>query len=77
MSRTRDGIERLLKADGYRVTVPEMNETNRKRPAKAARPDSGGLAGPPREVNVTARRIRESAEVEEECRFGLLYWRDR
>jgi CheY-like chemotaxis protein len=27
VQETRDGFEKLLKADGYRVVLPEMSET--------------------------------------------------
>lgn len=61
---TRDGIEKLLKADGYGVAVAR---DERDAIESAQRQCPGlilvSLAGLPREVIVTARRIRERAEV--------------
>jgi two-component system, OmpR family, response regulator MprA len=64
VAETRDGIERLLKADGYRVAVAR-DERDAIESAKRKRPDLilVSLAGLPREVIATARRIRELAEV--------------
>jgi CheY-like chemotaxis protein len=64
---TRDGIERLLTADGYRVAVAR-DELDGIESAKRQHPDLilVSLAGLPREVIVTARRIRERAELEEQ-----------
>ena len=61
---TRDGIEKLLKADGYRVAVAR-DEQDAIESAQLKRPDLilVSLAGLPREVVVTARRIRERAEI--------------
>ena len=61
---TRDGIEKLLKADGYRVAVAR-DEQDGIESAQRQRPDLilVSLAGLPREVIVTARRIRENAAV--------------
>lgn len=66
VAETRDGIERLLKADGYRVAVAR-DERDAVESAQLKRPDLilVSLAGLPREVIVTARRIREHAEVGE------------
>ena len=63
---TRDGIEKLLKADGYRVAVAR-DEVDAIESARRQPPDLilVSLAGLPREVIVTARRIRERAEVGE------------
>ncbi len=63
---TRDGIEKLLKVDGYRVAVAR-DELDATESAQQKRPDLilVSLAGLPREVVVTARRIRERAEVGE------------
>jgi CheY-like chemotaxis protein len=63
---TRDGIEKLLKADGYRVEVAR-DERDAIECARRNRPDLillslAGLAG---KVILTARRIRERAEVGE------------
>ena len=64
---TRDGIEKLLKADGYSVAVAR-DEQDAIESARLNRPDLMlvSLAGPPREVIVAARRIRELAEVGEQ-----------
>ena len=64
VAETRDGIEKLLKADGYRVSVAR-DERDAIESARHTRPDLilVSLAGLPREVNGTARRIRERAEV--------------
>jgi DNA-binding response OmpR family regulator len=66
VAETRDGIERLLTADGYRVSVAR-DERDAIESAQRKRPDLilVSLAGLPREVIVTARRIRERAEVGE------------
>ena len=64
---TRDGIEKLLKVDGYRVAVAR-DERDGVESAQRQRPDLilVSLAGLPREVIVTAHRIRESAAVGED-----------
>jgi two-component system, OmpR family, response regulator MprA len=64
VAETRDGIERLLKADGYRVAVAR-DERDAIESARRKRPDLilVSLAGLPSEVIVTARRIREHAYV--------------
>lgn len=64
---TRDGIEKLLKADGYRVALAR-DEPDAIESAQRNRPDLilVSLAGFPSEVIVTARRIRECAEVGEQ-----------
>jgi two-component system response regulator MprA len=64
---TRDGIEKLLKADGYRVTVAR-DERDAIESARLKHPDLilVSLAGLPREVIVAARRIRERADVREQ-----------
>src|SRR3990172_2132869 len=66
VAETRDGIEKLLKADGYRVSVAR-DERDAIESAQRQRPDLilVSLGGLPREVIVTARRIRERAEVGE------------
>ena len=63
---TRDGIEKLLKADGYRVAVAR-DELDAIASAERQCPDLilVSLAGLPREVIVTARRIRENAAIAE------------
>lgn len=67
VAETRDGIEKLLKADGYCVSVAR-DERDAVESAQRKRPDLilVSLAGLPREVIVTARRIRESANVGDE-----------
>ena len=64
---TRDGIEKLLTADGYRVAVAR-DERDAIESAQRNRPDLilVSLAGLPREVIVSARGIRERASVGEE-----------
>ncbi len=66
VAETRDGIEKLLKADGYRVAVAR-DERDAIESAQLKRPDLilVSLAGPPGDVILTARRIREGAEVGE------------
>ena len=63
---TRDGIEKLLKTDGYRVAVAR-DELDAIESAERLCPDLilVSLAGLPREVIATARRIRERAGVGE------------
>ena len=64
---TRDGIERLLRVDGYRVALAR-DEQDGIESARRQRPDLilVSLAGLPREVIVSARRIRESAAIGED-----------
>jgi DNA-binding response OmpR family regulator len=59
---TRDGIEKLLKVDGYRVELAR-DELDGIESAQRQRPDLilVSLAGLPREVLDSGRRIRESA----------------
>jgi two-component system, OmpR family, response regulator MprA len=66
VAETRDGIEKLLKADGYRVAVAR-DELDAIESAQLKHPDLilVSLAGLPRDVIVSARRIRERAEVGE------------
>jgi len=63
---TLDGIEKLLKGDGYRVALArdeeDAIESARRLPPSLILVSLGGL---PRDVIVTARRIREFAEVGE------------
>jgi DNA-binding response OmpR family regulator len=63
---TRDGIEKLLKVDGYRVAVAR-DERDGIENAQRQRPDLilVSLAGLPREVIVTARRIRKNSAIGE------------
>ena len=67
IAETRDGIEKLLKADGYRVSLAR-DERDAIESAQRNCPDLilVSLAGLPREVILTARRIRERAEVGEQ-----------
>ena len=64
VTETRDGIEKLLKADGYRVTVAR-DERDAIESARLKHPDLilVSLAGFPSEVIVAARRIRDRAEI--------------
>jgi len=63
---TRDGIEKLLIADGYRITLAR-DEQDAIESAQRARPDLilVSLAGLPREVILSARNIRQRARVGE------------
>ena len=63
---TRDGIEKLLMVDGYSVALAR-DEQDGVDSARRRRPDLilVSLAGSPREVIVSARRIRESAAIGE------------
>jgi two-component system, OmpR family, response regulator MprA len=67
VAETRDGIEKLLKADGYRVAVAR-DERDAIESARRQRPDLilVSLAGLAREVIVAARRIRERAQMGEQ-----------
>lgn len=64
---TRDGIEKLLKADGYCVAVAR-DETDAIKSAERQRPDLilVSVAGLPEEVIVTARRVRDRSAVGED-----------
>lgn len=64
---TRDGIEKLLMADGYRVALAR-DEVDAIVSAQLIRPDLilVSLAGLPRDVIDSARRIRDRAAVGEE-----------
>ena len=61
---TRDGIEKLLNADGYRVALAR-DEEDAAESAQRQRPDLilVSLAGLQSEVVVTARRIRDRAGI--------------
>ena len=63
---TRDGIEKLLIADGYRVALAR-DERDAIESAHRTRPDLilVSLGGLPREVVLSARSIRQRAEVGE------------
>jgi CheY-like chemotaxis protein len=67
VTETRDGIEKLLKSDGYRVAVAR-DERDAIESAQLRNPDLilVSLAGLPSEVIVTARRIRERAGMGEQ-----------
>jgi len=63
---TRDGMEKLLIADGYRITLAR-DEQDAIESAQRARPDLilVSLAGLAREVILSARNIRQRARVGE------------
>ena len=67
VQETREGIERLLMVDGYRIALAS-DEQDGIEIASRQRPDLilVSLAGTPREVIVSARRIRESAAIGED-----------
>lgn len=67
VDETRHGIEKLLIVDGYRVGSAR-NEQEGVESARRQRPDLilVSLAGVAREVIVSARRIRDRAEIGEE-----------
>ena len=67
VQETREGIERLLMADGYRVLVAK-DEPDGIESAQRQRPDLilVSLAGGPSDVIVSARRIREKAAIGED-----------
>jgi DNA-binding response OmpR family regulator len=64
VEETRDGIEKLLSADGYRVD-PARNEDDAVDRARRRRPDLilVSLDGPPVEVIASAARIRVRAAL--------------
>lgn len=64
---TRDGIEKLLKADGYRVALAR-DEADAMESVQLKRPDLilVSLGGSPREVVSSACRIRDHAGVGDE-----------
>ena len=64
VQETREGIEKLLLVDGYRVALAR-DEQDGIESARRQRPDLilVSLAGVPREVIVSARRIREKAAI--------------
>jgi CheY-like chemotaxis protein len=64
---TRDGMEKLLTADGYRVSLAR-DERDAIENAQVKRPDLilMSVAGLPDEVIGMARRIREGANVKEQ-----------
>jgi CheY-like chemotaxis protein len=64
---TRDGIEKLLKVDGYRLVLAR-DEVDGIERAQRQRPDLilVSLAGTPSEILISGHRIRESAAAGEE-----------
>ncbi len=64
VQETRDGIERLLMVDGYRIALAR-DEQDGIESALRQRPDLilVSLAGVPHDVIVSARRIREKAAI--------------
>src|SRR5688572_32815175 len=66
VNETRDGIEKLLKADGYHVTLAR-NEKDAIESAQREPPNLilVSVAGLPHEVVVAARNIRELAALGE------------
>ena len=67
VQETREGIEKLLMVDGYHITLARDEQDGIER-ARRQRPDLilVSLAGLPREVIFSARRIRERAEIGED-----------
>ncbi|HKU76544.1 MAG TPA: response regulator [Pyrinomonadaceae bacterium] len=67
VQETREGIQKLLLVDGYRVALARDEEDGIEN-ARQQRPDLilVSLAGLPREVILSARRIRESAAIGED-----------
>ena len=67
VQETGEGIERLLLVDGYRIALAR-HEQDGIDCARRQRPDLilVSLAGIPREVILSARRIRESAAIGED-----------
>lgn len=67
VQETREGIERLLLADGYRIALAR-DEPDGIESARRQRPNLilVSLAGVPSEVIVSARRIREKAAIGED-----------
>jgi len=77
VNETRDGIEKLLKADGYRVALAR-DETDAIESARQQRPDLilVSVAGLPHEVIATARRVRERSAVGEDVPVVLFCMED-
>ena len=67
VQETREGIEKLLLVDGYRIALARDDQDGIES-ARRQRPDLilVSLAGVPREVILSARRIRESAAIGED-----------
>ena len=70
---TSEGIERLLKADGYRVALSK-DEPGAIQSAQLTQPDLilVSLTGSSGEILTTVRRIREQAAVEEQ--IPVVFW---
>src|SRR5437763_14333775 len=73
VEETRDGIEKLLQADGYRVD-PARNEEDAIRRARRECPDLILISpgGPAMDVSATARRIRQRAELSKAVRVVII-----
>ena len=71
INETRDGIEKLLKADGYRVTLAR-DERDAIESAQREPPNLilVSVAGLPHEVVIAARRIRELSVLGENVPVG-------
>jgi CheY-like chemotaxis protein len=67
VQETREGIQKLLLVDGYRIALAR-DEQDGIESARRQRPDLilVSLAGIPREVILSARRIRERAAIGED-----------
>jgi two-component system response regulator MprA len=74
VEETRDGIEKLLSADGYR-TDPARNESDAVEKAQRRRPDLVlvSLDGSPVDVIATAARIRQRAELTDKVPVVIFY----
>lgn len=74
IEETRDGIEKLLKADGYHVKVAR-DEQDAIESARRKRPDLilVSLGGQPRDVIKSARHIRERAALGEHVPVVIFY----
>jgi two-component system, OmpR family, response regulator MprA len=77
INETRDGIEKLLKTDGYRVALAR-DETEAIESAQRQRPDLilMSVAGLPHEVVATAHRIRERSAVGEDVPIVVFCFED-
>jgi CheY-like chemotaxis protein len=77
VNETRDGIEKLLKADGYRIALAR-DETEAIESAQRQRPDLilMSVAGLPHEVVAAAHRIREHSTLEEDVPIVVFCFED-
>ena len=77
VNETRDGIEKLLKADGYRVALAR-DETEAIESAQRQRPDLilMSVAGLPHEIVAAAHRIRERSAVEDDVPIVVFCFED-